>query len=530
MKINRTTKLIIGILIVLLADLSYGFITPAGASCRIENISLERAGKFTKVTVYADKPLEFVHSTEEAKNGKPYRVIIDFNDAYFALPQNTFRDGLPAGTIQAIRTSQFKVEPEKIVRVVLDVNGPVVYKVLDTNEPKQVTIALLTAQDTDFPMWMAVKTGQDVKPTAIPVEKTTSLAQNTTLTKPVVNTRTYPKAVSYADTGESLAAKREKVMTANPVELSTKVTETKKKTETTTSEQLTSVPTSPVETEKKAVVTTGKPTVVRQNVTRRRISESSTPLGPLPETATIAQETEKDQPQATKDSEKPTTALTAQTKVEKKETPSVSPSTSKQTLVQRPPIRRRINRSPAPLGPYMPETTVAKAATETKIDQTKDSKPEDASTSTTTAIAQGIGKILGPESVVAKETPVVPESLLVNKGSQQVELDLVPQRKLVKYDPGVKRDPFMPLSEKKDMTFGVVPLPLFDNLRLVGVLEDEQGNRALLEDELGYGYILMGGDRIKNGFVVSVDDDKATFNIEEYGGYQIRVLELNKEY
>jgi hypothetical protein len=254
-------------------------------------------------------------------------------------------------------------------------------------------------------------------------------------------------------------------------------------------------------------------------------------LGPSPETATMAQQTTKDQTQTTKDNEKSTTVLTTtQAKVGKKEAPAVSPTTSKPTLVQRPPIRRRINRSPTPLGPYMEETTVAKATTETKIDQTKDSKPEDVSTSTTTSIAQGIGKILGPESVVAKETPIVPESLLVDKESQQVELDLVPQRKLVKYNPGVKRDPFMPLSENKDMTFGVVPLPLFDNLKLVGVLQDEQGNRALLEDELGYGYILMGGDRIRNGFVVSVDDDKATFNIEEYGGYQIRVLELNKEY
>jgi hypothetical protein len=484
MKIKRTTKMIIGILIVLLVGFYSGFFTPAGASCRIENISLEKAGKFTKITVYADKPFEFVHSTEEAKDGKPYRVIVDFKDAFFALPQNTFREGLPAGTIQAIRTSQFKVQPEKIVRVVLDVKGPVVYKVLDTNDPKIATIELLTAQDNDFPMWTAVKTRPDVQSTATPIENTTFLAQTDTKTKPAVDAKDYPKAVSYADTGESVAA-----------------------------------------TEKRAVVTTGKPMVVKPNVTRRRISKSSTPIGPFPEKATIAQETTKDHPQATQGSEKLATAASAQAKREKKKTATVSPSTSKQTLVQRPPVRRRISRSPSPLGPFLPETVVATAAADTKT------RPaEDASTSTTSTIAKGIGKILGPESVVAKETPVVPESLLVAQDRRQVELELVPQRKMVHYNPGIKRDPFMPLSEKKDMIFGVVPLPLFDNLKLVGVLQDEQGNRALLEDELGYGYILMGGDRIRNGFVVSVEDDKATFNIEEYGGYQIKILELNKEY
>jgi hypothetical protein len=520
MKINRTTKLIIGILTVLLADLSYGLFSPAWASCRIENLSLEKAGKFTKLTVYTDNPFEFVHSTEEAKDDKPYRVIIDFKDAFFALPQHNFKEGLPAGTVQAIRTSQFKVEPEKIVRVVLDVKGPVVYKVLDTKDPKKVTIALLTAQDTDFPMWMANKTGQDAKPVTVPLEKKTSLAQTATKTTPAFDAKTYSRAVSYADTGESLAAGDQKL----------KVVETKKKTETTTSGQLTETGTSPIKTEKQAVVTAGKPTVVKHNVTRRRISRYSTPVGPAPETATIAQETATDQPQVIKDSEKLATAPSSQAKTEKTKEPSVSPSMSKRTLVQRPPIRRRINRSPTPLGPYMQETTLAEAAKETKTTQTENLKPEDVSTSTTAAIAQGIGKILGPESVVAKETPVVPESLLVAQERQQVELELVPQRKVVRYNSGTKRDPFMPLSQIKDMTFGSVPLPLFDNLKLVGVLQDEQGNRALLEDELGYGYILMSGDRIRNGFVVSVEDDKATFNIEEYGGYQIKVLELNKEY
>jgi hypothetical protein len=90
--------LLLGIF-VLAADQALG-------SSRIQNISLKKEGDFTRVTVYADKPFEFSHFTEEAKGGKPYRVIIDCRDAIFDLPQNNFRTGLPAGTIEAVRTSQ----------------------------------------------------------------------------------------------------------------------------------------------------------------------------------------------------------------------------------------------------------------------------------------------------------------------------------------------------------------------------------------------------------------------------------------
>jgi Tfp pilus assembly protein PilP len=92
------------------------------------------------------------------------------------------------------------------------------------------------------------------------------------------------------------------------------------------------------------------------------------------------------------------------------------------------------------------------------------------------------------------------------------------------------RDVFLPPSEKEQMNFGEAPLPLFENLKLVGIVRDSQGNRALLEDEAGFGYILSSGERIRNGYVIAVEDDRATFHVEEYGGYQIMVLELNPEY
>ncbi|MFQ6003619.1 MAG: AMIN domain-containing protein, partial [Candidatus Zixiibacteriota bacterium] len=126
-------------------------------SCRINDISLEKMGNFTKVTIYADKPFEFVHSTLDKKDGKPYRVIIDCKDAIHNLPQYNFKNGLPQGTIKAIRTSQFQAEPEKIVRIVLDLEKPIIYKVTEKGEEKRGGIAILTTQEPSFPFWAAAK-------------------------------------------------------------------------------------------------------------------------------------------------------------------------------------------------------------------------------------------------------------------------------------------------------------------------------------------------------------------------------------
>jgi hypothetical protein len=459
MKINLTSGPAFGALIALLFWTWCGGLNSAQASCRIENISLERAGKFTRVTVYADQPWQMVHSTEPAKDGKPYRVIIDCKDALFALPQNNFEQGLPGGTIQRIRTSQYRVVPEKIVRVVLDVKGPVVYEVLERADKRKATIALLTEQDANFPTWTAVSSPKEGTPGAMVKNQT-----------PTVPSQPEP-AWNKADAGQN---------------------------------------------------------AVQPKVLRRRATKSAVPLGPTFERESLTDKGTKDKVESTQSAEKLVSAPVSSEKAEEVRTQPAASSESKQTLVRLAPRRRHINRYLTPLGPYPEEATVAQAS-----QPGENVKPQELATEVAAkpagTIVEGIGKILGPESVAAKETHLVPESLMVAQQGTQMEAGLSPQRKLVTYHPGTKKDPFVPLTEKKDMTFGMAPLPLFENLRLVGILQDQAGNRALLEDEMGWGYILMAGDRIRNGYVINVEDDKATFQVEEYGGYRTTVLELNPE-
>jgi len=520
MRINSIKKLSVIVLVVLFFGAFLVSTSPAWGSCRIENISLKKDGNFTKICVYADKPFEFIHSTEEAKDGKPYRVIIDCKDAIFGLPQHNFKKGLPPGIIKAIRTSQFQTVPERIVRVVLDLNGPVVYKMIDTGTEKKATIAILTTQDPDFPMWAAVKEKEkdqkiamEKKQTkvasaeAVPQKDQKSDKSQTSLlsaesspelevsekekAEPTQKERIYRRAVSYTDTGEVVLSAEKK-----PVLLS----QTQSEDEDIKKEEVSQI----IKQEPALFLPKFTPEVSSRQTTEQIQSFSH---------REEARRIEEDKTQKDVSS------------------PSVSQSSSKQSLSKRRSPRRQIDRSPVPLGPF-PEgqSSEAEATEKTKITEAGTEGKEDVSTGTPGSIQKGIGRILGPEPVAAKESHALAESLILIQTPQESELGLVPKRKMVYYNSGTRRDPFLPLTERQDMSFGEASLPLFENLKLVGILKDEEGNRALLENELGFGYILMNGDRIKNGYIISVEDDRAFFHVEEYGGYQIMVLELNLEY
>ncbi len=124
-----------------------------------------------------------------------------------------------------------------------------------------------------------------------------------------------------------------------------------------------------------------------------------------------------------------------------------------------------------------------------------------------------------------QDTFLVVDTLLKEK----IKLDTIPGRKVLIYSSFGRRDPFVPLTEKISFEFGEAPLPDVESLKLVGVLEDGFGLRALLEDDQGYGYIMEQGDEVKNGFVLKVFRDKIVFEITEYGWSRTVSLELSTE-
>jgi hypothetical protein len=214
----------------------------------------------------------------------------------------------------------------------------------------------------------------------------------------------------------------------------------------------------------------------------------------------------------------------------KTELPPTPELTLKPTLSERVSPGWQLAQSPVFWGPLPKEETVAEERADREKVTVAKVEREKASERTAGLIQKGISRILGPEPAVAKETIPAPDTDMLILGRMESHLSVIPQRRMVEYNPMTDRDVFLPPTEKEEMGFVEAPLPLFENLKLVGILKDRQGNRALLEDGAGFGYILTSGERIKNGYVIAIEDDQAIFHVEEYGGYQIMVLELNQEY
>lgn len=156
----KTNKLYLGIFLIIIFFLLIPFAL-LWAETHVQNITLQREGEYTNVTIFANAPFQFNHFIEEKKEGKPYRVVIDCLNTVNSLPQKNFQD-LPQGIISSIRTSQYQTTPDKVCRIVLDLKNSVVYKVVKGVEDKVVTLAFSTPQEPTFQTWSTAQ-GKSLK-------------------------------------------------------------------------------------------------------------------------------------------------------------------------------------------------------------------------------------------------------------------------------------------------------------------------------------------------------------------------------
>lgn len=106
-----------------------------------------------------------------------------------------------------------------------------------------------------------------------------------------------------------------------------------------------------------------------------------------------------------------------------------------------------------------------------------------------------------------------------------------PQRLVIKYETNGVRDPFATLIDDSK-TFNSPTsqgVPNVDGLKLVGVIVARQaGNRALFQDKNGYSYMLQSGDKVRNGYVLRIESDRAYFQIFEYGWSRTIALKIDE--
>jgi len=118
---------------------------------QVTKVSLQsQKDGYTVVRIGVQGTVRFTHQTEQAKDGKPFRVIVDVLSATHQLPTKNFLS-LPECPVQKIRTSQYAVKPEKIVRMVFDMEEETVYRV--DSDDSSITLYFPDKHHRQFSNW-----------------------------------------------------------------------------------------------------------------------------------------------------------------------------------------------------------------------------------------------------------------------------------------------------------------------------------------------------------------------------------------
>ncbi len=439
----------------------------------VTNVQLSYAEGSTVATINVEGAVRYTHQTEEAKDGKPFRVILDILAATHELGANNFMS-LPACPVVSIRSSQYAVQPEAVVRVVFDMEGEQVYRVDSDN--KSITLFFADKAKRSFTPWSSAGT---VKAKAVPKAAPAKVAVAKVEPQPVQEKKSVEQLNKSID-NDRLASLESKPTPAAKTEVKSEQVAAKPVVE---KKQLASKP----EAEKPApakVVTKNPP----------KLSQSNSLYGPFAEAAPIEE---------------------------------AKPAPEKEKVVAKAPAKAQSKPVASPVVAKAPEKKAEKPAQV----QAQQNKPESKPLATKE-----------PEQKVEKSNQVADNSASTKKAtsrfrrsaaeSKKIKGTLVaefPKRLVIKYKGTIHRDPFATLLDESKTYNNPVErqVPNVEGLKLVGVIEaGSKDNRALFEDNEGYGYILKTGDKVQKGYVLRVESDRVYFQIFEYGWSRTVALHL----
>ena len=506
----------------------------AAASSQVNNITLSHQNGYTQAQIDVDGTVRFSHQTEVAKDGKPFRIIVDILKAEHHLGAKKFVS-LPKCAVLAIRTSQYAINPEAVVRVVFDMTQESSYRV-ESNQ-NSVTIVFPNKAAHKFANWSTsaeVGAMSKAKPKTIVAAKDAS-APTPKSSEPVAPHKKSPTEINSAinkDRMVSLASK-------NPPPI-TKPEPTKPDPKST---QPVKAPPLPISTFTPGMgqfsdnnnwadlyknsppqVKKTETTEVKKTKTNPSLASANKVAPPVvkpaskPETKTASVVTPKAKTSPTVASVEPATSITKQNiptpKVEPKKQavsktakqPAKAPSTAV-AKVDRPKDKSKGNVKP----PASSENTMEKSG---KSSDNADSKT--------------VAKVDNADSD-KKSTSRFRRNPAVSKKIKGTMVAEFPRRLVVKYKTKQYRDPFATLINEAHVSNSPIEqkVPNVEGLRLVGIIESDGGkNSALLEDANGYGYILKTGDRVKKGYVLRIQSDRVYFQIFEYGWSRTLALHL----
>ena len=440
---------------------------------QVNNVELQYHDGFTSAVISIDGPVRFTHQTEEAKDGKPFRVIVDILSATHELGSKNFYQ-LPNCPIKAIRTSQFSVSPEKIVRFVFDMDSERVYRI-DTDN-NSVSLFFSDKSTAKFANWSSAQYIAEQKQKNQPV-KIASVQSNET------------PAVQVATTPEKSASELNKSI--NTDRLASLGTSTPASTP-----QANKPVSKPQPTVTKKVENYGPE--INQDQLAKDLDAEKTTLAK-------AEADKKAQALAKAEADKKAQAL-AKAEADKKAQALAKAEADKKAQA------------------------LAKAEADKKAQALAKAEADKKAQALAKAEADKKAQALAQaDEEKQKSTSRFRRNPVSNKikGTMVAQF---PKRLVVQYKSKSYRDPFATLIDESKTYNNPIEkkIPNVEGLRLVGIIQAEQksDNSALFEDNDGYGYILKTGDKVRKGYVLRVNSDKVYFQIFEYGWSRTVALTL----
>lgn len=502
-------------LTIVLAVLLVG--SSAFSSAKVHNLGLHYEDGYTVATIDIDGPVRFSHQTEIAKDGKPFRVIVDILAATHNMGMKEFLE-LPESPIVGLRTSQYAVSPEKVVRIVLDMSKETVYRM--ESDANSVRILIPDNAGKKFTSWsssgwIAAQNKKETKSTLatkpqVPVSepapdhkvgKTRSASQ---LNKDFDQDRMYSLQGNSNDAAKlqakpkdkpqkTAARKSQSVESSKPVpkpvvKKNVKLAATDQKPEA--SRKIASKP--PVKKPDPVTKPTG---------TQRLMSDGSWLANYIQPNLSpkIKKAAKVDKPKVKSTPEKTQLASTKASSSTGNLTGPPAPKLEKKAVKKSAKPEAKVNRSAKPKS-----KAIAKA-----------DKPAGQKKQSPVVVAEKTGNNKDTRSSTSRfrRKPAMSKKM---RGTMVAEF---PKRLVIKYKASSYRDPFETLINDSRVVSSPVQqrLPNVEGLKLVGVIESTTGGRALLEDADGYGYFLKTGDKVKKGYVLRIESDRVYFQIFEYG-------------
>jgi phage repressor protein C with HTH and peptisase S24 domain len=534
-------------------------------AAKVTNVGLSYQNGATVARIDIEGQVRFMHSTEIPKNGKPHRVIVDILSATHELGAKEFQK-LPACFVTGVRSSQFAVSPEKVVRVVFDVKDSPIYRV--ESDSKSITLYMTDMKASPFETWStaAVLAASPVKPKAKHASRTTEVKSSKSFADAsnLVKSSARKNQGIESDRMASLAAEPEvatkpsakaapapkQVAKAEPSELAV----APPKSTRATAPKKTAAP--------KTADTDPQPTAVIK-VTGNSSGKAGTPDAKVSTTKTDSSPVSTPKPAAEKKTIEPGKAA-SKVKSDKPLVPSPVPSGKskkefagkKAAVSTRPPSVKAAEKPASPdkgkAAPAVAQAVkpVAKGA---KVDAK--TPPSKASSGAAAVKGQQGQKSLAQKVKADQKNPKATASKTKTKeavattdsqskstsrfrrsqaATAKIKGTMVaefPKRLVIKYKSSNYRDPFRPLINEEKMYNTPIDqrVPNVEGLRLVGIIEsDDAGNRALFEDNVGYSYMLKSGDKVRNGYVLRVESDRVFFQIFEYGWSRTLALKMEE--